>query len=187
MHAKDLTSAFVLVTCLGCQGLGKQEGRALDESTIGRIVGVEPRRTQDGVVRVTWPRNDVKVNVDGVPLAPPAGLTSWAAFSVAHGSGMVMGDTVVFQDEVSPAMDAAFEHGLEVTALHNHFFFDEPKAYFMHIGGRGDLDSLAGGVRAIWDAVRRVRSVDPRPATSFSVPSTASSSATSRRSSRLLA
>ena len=58
---------------------------------------------------------------------------------------MVMGDTVVFQDEVTPAMDAAFADGLEVTGLHNHFFFDEPKVYFMHIGGTGEPEKLAAG------------------------------------------
>ena len=52
-----------------------------------------------------------------------------------------MGDTVLFEDEVNPAMSAAFDAGLEVTALHNHFFFDEPKVYFMHIGGDGDARS----------------------------------------------
>jgi hypothetical protein len=80
---------------------------------------------------------------------------------------MVMGDTVVFQDEVSPAMDAAFEHGLEVTALHNHFFYDEPKVYFMHIGGMGDPEKLAAGVKAVWDAIKKVRAERPEPATGF--------------------
>src|SRR6187397_703676 len=80
---------------------------------------------------------------------------------------MLMGDTVVFQDEVTPAMDAAFAHGLEVTALHNHFFYDEPKVYFMHIGGMGDAQTLARGAKAVWDAIRAVRQAHPRPATSF--------------------
>ena len=72
-----------------------------------------------------------------MPLKPFAGLGSWAAFTPAPHGAMVMGDTVVFQDEVDPAMDAAFADGLEVTGLHNHFFYDEPKVYFMHIGGTG--------------------------------------------------
>ena len=74
------------------------------------------------------------------------GLGSWAAFTPAHGGVMVMGDTVVFEDEVNPAMSAALEAGLEVTALHNHFFFDEPKVYFMHLGGIGDASTVAAGV-----------------------------------------
>ena len=76
-----------------------------------------------------------------------------------HGA-MVMGDTVVFQDEVTPAMDAAFAHGLEVTGLHNHFFYDEPKVYFMHIGGRGEPEKLAAGVKAVWDAIKKVRAAE---------------------------
>jgi hypothetical protein len=95
------------------------------------------------VVRIGWARTDVAVRVDGMPLRPFAGLGSWAAFTPAAHGAMVMGDTVVFQDEVSPALDAAFAGGLEVTALHNHFFYDEPKVYFMHLGGRGEPEKLA--------------------------------------------
>jgi len=139
----------------------------LDAAAIGRAVGAEPRAQPDGVVRVTWPREDVSVRVDGVAFPPPAGLTSWAAFSPAPGGAMVMGDTVVFRDEVDPALDAAFAHGLEVTGLHNHFFYDEPKVYFLHLGGHGSPENLATGVRAVWDAVRAVRRERPEPASGF--------------------
>src|SRR5262249_2296689 len=84
----------------------------LDAEAIGKVAGGKPTSSPDGVVRIAWPRNDVKVEVDGMPLKPFAGLGSWAAFTAAPQGAMVMGDTVVFQDEVSPAMDAAFEHGL---------------------------------------------------------------------------
>jgi hypothetical protein len=80
---------------------------------------------------------------------------------------MVMGDTVVFQDEVSPAMDAAFAHGLEVTGLHNHFFFDEPKVFFMHIGGTGDAKALAAGVKRVYDKIAEIRAANPTPLKSF--------------------
>jgi hypothetical protein len=145
----------------------------LDAEKIGKAAGSKPTTAPDGVVRVAWARTDVQVAVDGMPLKPFAGLGSWAAFTpTAHGA-MVMGDTVVFQDEVAPAMDAAFAGGLEVTALHNHFFFDEPKVYFMHIGGNGDPEKLAAGVKGVWDAIRKVRADHPKPATRFAgdVPS----------------
>jgi hypothetical protein len=109
----------------------------------------------------------VKVTVDGMPLKPFAGLGSWAAFTATPHGAMVMGDTVVFQDEVTAAMDAAFANGLEVSALHNHFFFDEPKVYFMHIGGQGDPEKLATDVKAVWDAIKEVRSKASQPATRF--------------------
>jgi hypothetical protein len=135
------------------------ESPSLDAEAIGNAVGAEATVTADGVVRVGWSRNDVRVVIDSVPLPPAAGLGSWAAFkTVPDGSVMVMGDTVVFEDEITPAMDAAFAHGLEVTALHNHFVFDRPPAYFMHIGGHAaDADKLAKGVRAMWDAIKSVR------------------------------
>ncbi len=148
-------------------GGGRCRAGHLDAEKIGQAAGAKAAATKDGVVRIGWPRTDVKVTVDGMHLKPFAGLGSWAAFTPAKHGAMVMGDTVVFQDEVSPAMDAAFHHGLEVTALHNHFFYDEPRVFFMHIGGTGDPEKLAAGVKAVWDAIKRVRADRPQPATRF--------------------
>ena len=139
----------------------------LDADKIGAAAGATATTTPDGVVRIGWPRTDVTVTVDGMPLKPFAGLGSWAAFAPAKHGAMVMGDTVVFQDEVTPAMDAAFAGGLEVTGLHNHFFHDEPKVYFLHIGGTGDPEKLAQAVKGVWDAIKKVRAKDARPATKF--------------------
>jgi hypothetical protein len=147
----------------------KGEGKlpALDAEKIGKAADAKATTTPDGVVRVGWARTDVAVKVDGMPLKPFAGLGSWAAFTPAEGGAMVMGDTVVFQDEVTPAMDAAFAAGLEVTGLHNHFFYDEPKVYFMHVGGMGDPEKLAAGVKAVWGAIKTVRAKDAAPAARF--------------------
>ncbi|MEI6862543.1 MAG: DUF1259 domain-containing protein, partial [Verrucomicrobiota bacterium] len=124
-----------------------------------------------GVFKVTSPRNEVPIKVDGWPLSPFMGLTSWAAFETDKKAGtMVMGDFVVFQDEVAPAMKAALTHGLEVTALHNHFVYDEPHVLFMHVGGAGEAAKLAGGVRALLDAVKAVRAAAQTPATSSGTP-----------------
>src|SRR5262249_7583811 len=83
------------------------------------------------------------------------------------GEAMVMGDLTLMQDEVNPVMSAALDHGLQVTALHNHFFFDEPKVYFMHIGGEGDTETLAKAVRAALDTVKSIRASHPEPSKSF--------------------
>lgn len=139
----------------------------LSADKVGEIMGVKTTTTPDGVVRVGWPRTDVKVQVDGLSIRPFMGLGTWAAFQKTDDGAMVMGDTVVFEDEVNPAMDAAFANGLEVTGLHNHFFFDEPKVYFMHIGGSGCPEQLAQGVKAVWDAVKKVRKANPQPAKRF--------------------
>jgi hypothetical protein len=95
----------------------------LSTEKVAAIIGVTPATTPDGVIRVAWPRRDVQVQVDGVPMRPFMGLGTWAAFQKTADGAMLMGDTVLFEDEVNPAIDAAFANGLEVTALHNHFFF----------------------------------------------------------------
>ncbi len=80
---------------------------------------------------------------------------------------MLMGDTVVFEDEVNAAISSALDAGLDVTALHNHFFFDQPKVYFMHIAGMGDERRLAGAVKAVYDRIAQVRDARPVPASAF--------------------
>src|SRR5690348_5164210 len=141
--------------------------QSLDAGKIATASGTKAATTPDGVVRIGWARTDVAVKVDGMALKPFAGLGSWAAFTAAPHGAMVMGDTVVFQDEVTPAMDAAFAGGLDVTGLHNHFFYDEPKVYFMHIGGRGEPEKLTAAVKGVWDAIKEVRAARPQPATRF--------------------
>jgi hypothetical protein len=155
-------------SALPSAGAQEQQPAKLDAEKIGTAAGVKATTAPDGVVRIAWPRTDVAVSVDGMPLKPFAGLGSWAAFTPMPHGAMVMGDTVVFQDEVDAAMDAAFAGGLEVTGLHNHFFYDEPKVYFMHIGGNADEPAkLAAGVKGVWDAIKKVRSENPKPATRF--------------------
>jgi hypothetical protein len=144
----------------------EKKAAELNADKIGAAAGTKAT-AKDGVVRIGWARDDVAVKVDGMPFKPFAGLGSWAAFTPAPHGAMVMGDTVVFQDEVTPAMDAAFAGGLEVTGLHNHFFYDEPKVYFMHIGGMGEPEKLAAGVKGVWDAIKKVRSGHAEPATHF--------------------
>lgn len=142
----------------------------LDPAAISKAAGVEAKAQPDGVVKIGWARKDVPVTVDGMHLSPAAGLGSWAAFTAMGNQAMVMGDTVVFQDEVDAAMDAAFAHGLQVTGLHNHFFYDQPHVYFMHIGGDGSPAQLAAGVKAVWDAIKAVRAAHAQPAEGFGGP-----------------
>ena len=124
---------------------------ALDTAKIEEAAGAKGTLNADeGVFKVTYPRNDAKISVDGTVMPPFMGLTSWAAFMPGvDKEAMLMGDMVLFQDEVNPTMSAALDNGLAVTALHNHFFYDDPKVYFMHIGGEGDAIALAAAVKKI--------------------------------------
>lgn len=159
---------FALGICCWSVALLAAE-KTLDTKAIENITGLTGKmNAEEGVFKVSAPRNDVKVNVDKWPMPPFMGLTSWAAFKAGNKEqAMVMGDLVLFQDEVNAVMSAALENGLEVTALHNHFFYDNPKVYFMHIGGEGKTETLAQGVKAALAKVKEIRGQRAQPAESF--------------------
>ena len=138
----------------------------LDTKRIEELTGLKgAMNDEEHVFKVTSPRSDVPVTVDGRRLEPFMGLTSWAAFTPGKTAPCeVMGDLVLFQDEVTPVMNAALANGIAVTALHNHFFFDEPKVYFLHISGDATVDALARGVGAAFEAVKKQRSAHAQPA-----------------------
>src|SRR6266498_621559 len=140
----------------------------LNTARIDELTGLKGKMNEkEGVYKVTFPRNDVKIVVDGWTMPPFMGLGTWAAFTATQNGAMVMGDTVLFEDEVNAAMSAALDNGLNVTALHNHFFFDEPKVYFMHIEGEGTADKLAAAVKKIYDAIKETRTANSQPKDSF--------------------
>src|SRR5262249_12991679 len=157
---------LIIPFCLASIAAGST---ALDTAKIDQITGLKGKLNEkEGVYKVTFPRNDVKVVVDGWTMPPFMGLGTWAAFTKGvHSEAMVMGDTVLFEDEVNAAMAAALDNGLNVTALHNHFFFDHPKVYFMHIEGEGAVDKLAGAVRKVYDAAKQIRASNSQPKDSF--------------------
>ena len=135
---------------------------------IDEITGLKGKLNEkENAYKVTWPRGDVKVVVDGWTMPPFMGLGTWAAFTGSNEKALMMGDTVLFEDEVSAAMTASLDNGLSVTALHNHFFYDKPKVFFMHIEGEGNVEQLASAVRKVYDAVKKIRSENPQPKDSF--------------------
>lgn len=142
---------------------------ALDTARIDRLTGLKGVWNEaEKVHKVAQPRNDLPVTVDGWTMPPFMGLTSWAAFGEGGKSEvMIAGDLVLLEDEVNAVMTAALDAGLAVTALHNHFFFDQPKVYFMHIGGEGTVEQMAQGVRAALAKQREIRVAQPQPAKAF--------------------
>jgi Domain of Unknown Function (DUF1259) len=144
-------------------------GEKLETARIDELTGLKGKMNEkEGVYKVTFPRDDVKISVDGWTMPPFMGLGTWAAFTKgAHTEAMVMGDTVLFEDEVNPVMSVAFDNGLSVTALHNHFFFDQPNVYFMHIEGEGTVVQLSGAVRKVYDKIKETRAANPQPKDAF--------------------
>ena len=103
---------------------------------------------KDNVLKVNIPRNDVKVTVAGVSTPTPFGFGGWVAMTKGDGGHQVlMGDLVLLQDEVNPVMSALLDNGFDVTALHNHFFWDEPRMYYMHVHGHGTASELAQNLK----------------------------------------
>jgi hypothetical protein len=136
--------------------------KGLDTAQIESITGLKgtlfDKEPESAVFKVTQPRTDIPMTVEGRKMEPFMGFTSWAGFRAGVKTpAMVAGDLVLMQDEVSPVMDALFANGCTVTGLHNHFAFDEPRVMFMHIGGEGTEEQLAKGVRAALDAVKAAR------------------------------
>ena len=164
-----LAAVFVFAAPFALSSLHGADDATLDTATIESITGLKSVFNQsEKTFKVSKPRDDVSVTVEQTHMVPFMGLTSWAAFMPSgRDNAMVMGDMVLFEDEVNSVMSAALDAGLQVTALHNHFFFDKPKVYFMHIGGDGPVSKLAQGVRAIFDTEKEIRTKTPTPADSF--------------------
>jgi len=109
---------------------------------------------KDQVLKVNIPRNDVQVTVAGVATPTPFGFGGWIAMTKASdGNQVMMGDLVLLQDEVNPVMSALLNAGLDVTALHNHFFFDEPRMFYMHVHGHGSTADLTKRIKPALDLI----------------------------------
>ena len=115
-----------------------------------------------GVLKVNIPRNDVQVSVAGVRTPTPFGFGGWVAMTKSDGGREVlMGDLVLLQDEVNPVMTALLDRGIEVTALHNHFFWDQPSMFYMHVHGVGAAMDLARNLKPALDLIGNVGPIPP--------------------------
>jgi len=102
-----------------------------------------------GVVRFNMPRKDLHVTIAGTEVKPGLALGAWAAFHhVGNNDAMIMGDLVLTEDEVGPAMKALRDGGVEVTAVHNHLLGESPRVMYLHMGGHGDPVKLAQAVKS---------------------------------------
>ncbi|MBI3565390.1 MAG: DUF1259 domain-containing protein [Elusimicrobia bacterium] len=124
---------------------------ALDGAALSRALG-RPVAGQNGEFKVSVPRTDLSVSVDGFRIVPAMGLTAWLAFAPHGEAAMLMGDLVLTEGELPRVQKAAVAAGLSVSAIHNHFLRDEPKVMFMHVGGVGRAEDLAASARKVLDA-----------------------------------
>jgi len=124
-----------------------------------------------GVLKVNIPRNDLKMTIAGVATPTPFGFGGWISFTkTSDGNDMIMGDLVLLQDEVNPVMSALLDNGLEVTALHNHFFWDEPHVYYMHVHGMGKAADLARRAKPALNLIGHAKPASATPLTAGGTP-----------------
>ena len=109
---------------------------------------------KDGVLKVNIPRSDLRVTIGQRPAPTPFGFGGWVALTKGEGGhDVMMGDLVLTEDEVNPVMSALLDNGLDVTALHNHFFWEQPRIFYMHVHGRGAAADLAKRVKPAIDLI----------------------------------
>jgi hypothetical protein len=123
------------------------------------------------VLKVNIPRNDLKMTIQGLSTPTPFGFGGWIALTKAtDGSDVMMGDLVLLQEEVSPVLSALLDNGIDVTALHNHFFWDDPHVYYMHVHGMGKAADLAQHVKPALDLIGHAKPVTMAPASTGGTP-----------------
>jgi hypothetical protein len=117
------------------------------------------------VLKVNIPRNDLKITVQGFSAPTPFGFGGWVALTKAEdGSDVLMGDLVLLQEEVNPVLSALLDNGIDVTALHNHFFWDDPRVFFMHVHAMGKAADLARRMKPGLDLIGHVKPEVAAPA-----------------------
>lgn len=146
-------------------------GSKLNVQKIEEVTGMKGVE-KNGEYKITVPQNDLNVVVDGFKISPPMGLGSWAAFTPCADSVMAMGDIIVTETDLAPVQQEVIRQGFAITAIHNHFVRNHPNVVYMHVDGKGKVEKVSAGVKAIFDKVKEVRGKDPKASKPDSVQNT---------------
>ena len=167
-HARIVVLAVICAAAVSSTAVAQEMPPVYKEvlTTLGRQGDFK-----DNVLKVNIPRNDLQVTVANVKTPTAFGFGGWIAMTKGTGGKEVMmGDLVLTQDQVNPVMSALLDNGLEVTALHNHFFWDEPHLFFMHVHGNGTAADLAKRVKPALDLITKAPGSAPNTAAPAAPP-----------------
>lgn len=126
-------------------GYVDQISHPINQESVEKTIG-KKGTMQDGVLKFTFPRYDLKVNIGSVSIEPELAFTSWMAFYPVVNQSMVMGDLVLLESEIDTVVSQLIANGFEITALHNHLLHELPRIMYLHIAGMGDAVKLAQGI-----------------------------------------
>jgi hypothetical protein len=166
MSLNLLFRTFAIASMLAVAGVAQAQDVPADYKSVLSALN-KTGDFKDGVLKVNIPRNDLHVTIGQRPAPTPLGFGGWIALTKAgEGGEVMMGDLVLTEDEVNPVMSAVLDNGLDVTALHNHFFHEQPRIFYMHVHGMGSASDLARRVKPAIDLIdQSAKRAGQQPAT----------------------
>jgi len=156
MRYRQYTAGLALVAALAGApaAAGRQQAPAIPAKYEAVLAALgKTGDFKDNVLKVNIPRTDLTVTIKGRRAPTPFGFGGWVALEAGSGGEVLMGDLVLTEDEVNPVMSALLDNGLEVTALHNHFFWEQPRIFYMHVHGQGTPADLARKLKPAVDLI----------------------------------
>jgi Domain of Unknown Function (DUF1259) len=128
-----------------------------DTAAVDQIIGAKGTNN-GGVYQFSIPRAE-PIKEDGMEVPTVMGLANAINFqATGGGKAAITGDFVLIAKEVNPVLKALRDHGIEVTALHNHMLDDQPHLFFMHFWANDDVKKLAEGLKAALAQINIVKS-----------------------------
>lgn len=154
----------VLLVVLLSTSLPTSAQQTLDTALIARVTSMKGT-AKNGEYKITVPQNDLNIEVDGFKIIPAMGLGTWIAFTPVSAGTMVMGDLVLTESDLKSVQQEVIRQGLTITAIHNHFVRNHPNVMYMHVGGSGPTEQMAGKAKAVLDKIKELRGGDPSKGT----------------------